>query len=98
MLAIGRALMPRPRLLDEPSLGLSPLMLTQVVSIVSRLHAEGLAVLVAGQNARLALSLVHRAYVLQGGQVALQGRGCNLLHDPVVVDSRLGGSNRKRHS
>jgi branched-chain amino acid transport system ATP-binding protein len=96
MLAIGRALMSRPKLLllDEPSLGLSPLLVEQVVSIVSRLHNDGLAVLLVEQNARLALSIADRAYVLEAGRIALQGRGSDLLHDPTVVDAYLGGKKR----
>jgi branched-chain amino acid transport system ATP-binding protein len=99
MLAIGRALMPRPKLLllDEPSLGLSPLLVEQVVSIVSRLHRDGLAVLLVEQNARLALSIADRAYVLETGRVVLQGRGSDLLHDSIVIDAYLGGQKRQRH-
>jgi branched-chain amino acid transport system ATP-binding protein len=100
MLAIGRALMPRPKLLllDEPSLGLSPLMVDQVVSIVSRLHGEGLAVLLVEQNARLALSLADRAYVLESGRIVLQGRARDLIDDPVIIDAYLGGSGNSRTS
>jgi branched-chain amino acid transport system ATP-binding protein len=96
MLAIGRALMSRPKLLllDEPSLGLSPLLVEQVVSIVSRLHKDGLAVLLVEQNARLALSIADRAYVLETGRIALEGRGSDLLHDSIVVDAYLGGKKR----
>jgi branched-chain amino acid transport system ATP-binding protein len=99
MLAIGRALMPRPKLLllDEPSLGLSPLLVEQVVAIVSRLHKDGLAVLLVEQNARLALSIADRGYVLETGRIVHQGRGCDLLHDPVVVDAYLGGQKRPYH-
>ncbi|MGM4903360.1 ABC transporter ATP-binding protein [Tardiphaga sp. 866_E4_N2_1] len=98
MLAIGRALMPSPKLLllDEPSLGLSPMLVNQVVSIVSKLHAEGLAVLLVEQNARLALSLADKGCVLESGRIVLRGKGSDLLNDRTIVDAYLGGNKGAR--
>lgn len=96
MLAIGRALMPNPRLLllDEPSLGLAPLLIRQVMDIVKHLSEAGLALLLVEQNARLALSLADRAYVLEGGRVVLQGTGRELLNHADVVKAYLGHANQ----
>jgi branched-chain amino acid transport system ATP-binding protein len=96
MLAIGRALMPRPKLLllDEPSLGLSPILVSQVAEIIRMLHRSGMALLLVEQNARLALSLADRAYVLENGRVVLEDFGKALLTNPHVKDAYLAGKTR----
>ena len=98
MLAIGRALMSHPKLLllDEPSLGLSPLLVGQVMEIVKTLHAAGIAILLVEQNARLALSLADRAYVLETGRIVLKGPGRDLLNNAHVTSAYLGGAQRSR--
>ena len=93
MLAIGRALMSRPRLLmlDEPSLGLAPAIVQQLGRIVSGLNASGTTILLVEQNAKMALRLANRAYVLVTGRVTRTGTGRELLDDPAVQESYLGG-------
>ena len=93
MLAIGRALMSRPRLLmlDEPSLGLAPAIVQQLGRIIADLNNAGTTILLVEQNARMALRLAHRAYVLATGRVTHTGTGRELLNDPAVRDSYLGG-------
>jgi branched-chain amino acid transport system ATP-binding protein len=101
MLAIGRALMARPRLLmlDEPSLGLAPLIVREVFQIVSRLRAMGVAVLLVEQNARAALQVADRAYVLEMGAVVLTGQASELLYDRRIIDTYLGvGGHRSAES
>ncbi|MDP3795647.1 MAG: ABC transporter ATP-binding protein [Polaromonas sp.] len=92
MLAIGRALMARPRLLmlDEPSLGLAPLIVREVLKVVSSLRTHGISVLLVEQNARAALQVADRAYVLEMGAVALTGAAEDLLHDRRIIDTYLG--------
>ena len=92
MLAIGRALMARPRLLmlDEPSLGLAPLIVREVLKVVSSLRRHGVSVLLVEQNARAALQVADRAYVLEMGAVALSGPAIDLLHDRRIIDTYLG--------
>lgn len=94
MLAIGRALMSRPNymLMDEPSLGLAPLLVRRVLDTVRSLADGGMAVLLAEQNAAAALSIADRAYVLERGRLVLTGTGEELLHDQRVADAFLGGS------
>jgi branched-chain amino acid transport system ATP-binding protein len=93
MLAIGRALMSRPDilLLDEPSLGLAPFLITEIFNIVKDLNADGKTVLIVEQNANRALEIAHRAYVLETGEMVLQGTGQELLTDPKVKEAYLGG-------
>jgi branched-chain amino acid transport system ATP-binding protein len=92
MLAIGRALMPGPRLLllDEPSLGLAPLIVREIARIIQSIHARGVSVVLVEQNARMALRLSDHAYVLETGRITLQGTGQALLDDPQVQRSYLG--------
>ncbi len=95
MLAIGRALMARPKLLmlDEPSLGLAPLIVREVLKVVSSLRSHGISVLLVEQNARAALQVADRAYVLEMGAVALTGVARDLLHDRRIIDTYLGIGN-----
>ncbi len=92
MLAIGRALMSAPKLLllDEPSLGLAPLVVRDIATIVKTIHARGVSVVLVEQNARMALRLSDRAYVMETGRVTLEGTGQALLDDPEVQRSYLG--------
>jgi branched-chain amino acid transport system ATP-binding protein len=92
MLAMSRALMSRPKLLmlDEPSLGLAPLIVAQIFEIVKKINAEGTTVLLVEQNARMALKISHRAYVVETGKITLSGSGESLLNDPRVIESYLG--------
>ncbi len=92
MLAIGRALMARPRLLmlDEPSLGLAPRIVREVLQVVASLRSHGVSVLLVEQNARAALQVADRAYVLEMGAVALEGPADALLHDRRIIDTYLG--------
>ncbi|MEZ5089216.1 MAG: ABC transporter ATP-binding protein [Micropruina sp.] len=92
MLAIGRAMMSRPRLLmlDEPSMGLSPLMMQRIMSTIRELQAEGVTILLVEQNAAAALKLSDRAYVLEVGQITLDGTGEQLLGDDRVKRAYLG--------
>jgi branched-chain amino acid transport system ATP-binding protein len=101
MLAIGRALMARPHLLmlDEPSLGLAPLIVREVLQVVSSLRQHGVSVLLVEQNARAALQVADRGYVLEMGAVALTGAARDLLHDRRIIDTYLGiGSQRAEAS
>ena len=100
MLAISRALITRPKLLllDEPSLGLSPKLVSQVASIIQNLHRSGIAVLLVEQNARLALSLADHAYVLESGRIVLQGSGKDLVNDEHVRAAYLGARAANRNA
>ena len=93
MLAMGRALMSHPRLLmlDEPSMGLAPLLVEQIFEIIKELHAAGTTILLVEQNARMALSVADRGYVLESGRVVLQDRADALLHNDAVRSAYLGG-------
>lgn len=93
MLAMGRALMADPRiiLMDEPSLGLSPKMQSEIAKIIQDIHREGRTILLVEQNARLALSLAQKGYVLETGQVVLSGPAQDLIHDEQVKRTYLGG-------
>jgi len=92
MLSIGRALMARPRLLmlDEPSLGLAPLLVKAIFDTVREINARGVTVLLVEQNARAALKIAHRAYVLETGKVVLSGPAGELLRDERVRKAYLG--------
>ena len=92
MLAIGRALMARPQvlLLDEPSMGLAPLMVDKIFEVVADIHRQGVTVLLVEQNARRALQLAGRAYVMESGEITLSGVARDLLDDPKVREAYLG--------
>jgi len=92
MLAIGRALMGRPRvlLLDEPSMGLSPILVQTIFSIIRDINREGTAILVVEQNARMALSVAHRGYVIQTGEIVLEGAVRDLMTNEEVRKAYLG--------
>ena len=93
MLAIGRALMARPKLLllDEPSMGLAPIMVQEVFRTLRQINAQGLTIFLVEQNVRQALKICHHAYVLENGKIVLQGAGAQLLDDPKVQAAYLGG-------
>ncbi|MDP9396539.1 MAG: ABC transporter ATP-binding protein [Actinomycetota bacterium] len=92
MVAIARALMTQPRLLmfDEPSLGLAPVIVSQVFDIVRRLHGEGLTILLVEQNLNKALEIAHRGYVVETGTIATEGSSATLMADPAVRSAYLG--------
>ena len=93
MLAMGRALMSKPRLLmlDEPSMGLAPILVEQIFSIIRELHENGTTILLVEQNARMALQIADRAYVLETGNISMNGDAGELLNDPRVKMAYLGG-------
>jgi branched-chain amino acid transport system ATP-binding protein len=92
MLAVGRALMSRPKLLllDEPSMGLAPILIQQIFDIIVEINQQGTTVLLVEQNAQQALSRAHRAYVLETGRIVKEGTGAELLNDSSVKDAYLG--------
>jgi branched-chain amino acid transport system ATP-binding protein len=94
MLAVGRALMSRPKLLllDEPSMGLAPILIQQIFTIISEINQPGTTILLVEQNAQQALSRAHRAYVLETGRIVKSGTGAELLSDPSVKDAYLGAT------
>jgi branched-chain amino acid transport system ATP-binding protein len=98
MLAIGRGLMARPRLLlmDEPLLGLAPLVIKEIVRTLRELQSRGQSILIVEQNAKAALALADRAYVMEGGRVVLAGRAAELGEDPKVQAAYLGGHLEER--
>ncbi|RPI35159.1 MAG: ABC transporter ATP-binding protein [Chloroflexota bacterium] len=93
MLAIARGLMSRPALLllDEPSMGLSPILVEQIFDIISDINKQGTSILLVEQNAQMALSIADRAYVLETGSVVLEGQAQELLENPMVIEAYLGG-------
>ncbi len=94
MLAVGRALMTKARLLllDEPSMGLAPVLVQEIFRVLRRLNEAGTTILLVEQNARLALEVAHRAYVLETGQITLSGPCDELRHHPKVREAYLGGA------
>jgi branched-chain amino acid transport system ATP-binding protein len=97
MLAVGRALMSRPQLLmlDEPSLGLAPLVVREVFRIIDTLRASGVSILLVEQNARAALEVADYGYVLETGELRLEGPASELAHDPRVVETYLGAARNR---
>ncbi len=93
MLAMGRALMSRPKLLmlDEPSMGLAPILVEQIFEIIKELHKSGTTILLVEQNAQMALSVADRAYVLETGKVTLSGTGAELIRSDEIRKAYLGG-------
>jgi len=94
MLAMARALMSRPRLLllDEPSMGLSPILVERIFSVIREVSERGISILLVEQNARLALEIAHRGYVMDSGQLSFSGHASELLHDARVREAYLGES------
>ncbi len=93
MLAIGRALLAQPRLLmlDEPSMGLAPLIVREIFAILREIHQQGMTILLVEQNVRQALKLADRAYVMETGSVTLGGKARDLINDPRIIAAYLGG-------
>jgi branched-chain amino acid transport system ATP-binding protein len=93
MLALGRALMSRPNilLLDEPSMGLSPLLVMEIFDIIRTINESGTTILLVEQNARMALQIAHRAYVLETGSIVLSGTGAELMNSEEIKKAYLGG-------
>ena len=93
MLAIGRALMAKPQLLlmDEPSMGLAPLLVKEIFAIIKDINERGTTILLVEQNANMALSIAHKAYVIETGEIVLQGSAQELANSPEVKKAYLGG-------
>ncbi len=93
MLAIGRGLMSHPKLmlLDEPSMGLAPILVEQIFEIIREINDQGVSILLVEQNAQMALSIADRGYVLETGQVILEGDAHELMENPQVIEAYLGG-------
>ena len=93
MLAMGRAMMSRPRLLmlDEPSMGLSPLLVEEIFDIIGELHRAGTTILLVEQNAEMALQIADRAYVLESGRIVMTGTGKELAESEEIRKAYLGG-------
>lgn len=93
MLAMGRALMSTPDLLmlDEPSMGLAPILVEQIFEIIANLHKAGTTILLVEQNAQAALSIADRGYVLETGRIVTSGKGSELLNSPAIKKAYLGG-------
>ena len=94
MLAMGRALMAKPRLLllDEPSMGLAPLIVAEIFRVLEEINREGVSILLVEQNVKQALGIARHGYVMETGSVVQSGSGPELLHDPRVVAAYLGGA------
>ncbi len=93
MLAIGRALMSRPSmlLLDEPSLGLAPLFVSSIFKMIQKINEQGMTILLVEQNARMALKIAHRAYVIETGSIVLEDKASELEKNPAIRSAYLGG-------
>ncbi|MBC7260733.1 MAG: ATP-binding cassette domain-containing protein, partial [Chloroflexi bacterium] len=98
MLVIGRGLMSHPKLMlmDEPSLGLAPMLVQEIFKVIREINREGTTLLLVEQNARKALAIAHRAYVLETGEIIREGSGQALLNDPVVQEAYLGAKRAAR--
>ena len=96
MLAVGRSLMSRPEvlMLDEPSLGLAPLIVKEIFSIIQTLRETGVTIVLVEQNARAALAVADHGYVLEMGEISLHGPAAQLAQDPRVIDTYLGASRK----
>jgi branched-chain amino acid transport system ATP-binding protein len=96
MLAVGRSLMSRPSLLmlDEPSLGLAPLIVKEIFNIIETLRSTGVSIVLVEQNARAALAVADHGYVLEMGEISLQGKASDLAEDPRVIDTYLGAAKK----
>ena len=94
MLAMGRALMSKPRmlLLDEPSMGLSPLLVKEIFRTIKRVNENGVTVLLVEQNAKMALNIANRGYVIETGSITMEGKASDLADDPKVKQAYLGGA------
>ena len=92
MLAMGRALMSKPRIvvMDEPSMGLSPILVSEIFDIIQSIRQQGTTVLLVEQNAKKALSIADRAYVLETGKIVLSGKASDLINDESVKKAYLG--------
>lgn len=92
MLAMGRALMSKPRIvvMDEPSMGLSPILVSEIFEIIESIRKQGTTVLLVEQNAKKALSIADRAYVLETGKIVLSGKASDLINDESVKKAYLG--------
>lgn len=97
MLAIGRAIMARPKLLllDEPSMGLAPLVVQEIFEVIQKVAKTGTTIMLVEQNAKKALSIADYAYVMETGQIVLEGPANEVANDPRVLDAYLGGSKKK---
>ena len=93
MLAMGRALMAKPKimLLDEPSMGLSPLLVKEIFNIIKDINKQGVTILLVEQNAKMALSVANRAYVIETGKIVMSGTGEELLNSDEIKKAYLGG-------
>ena len=93
MLAMGRALMARPKilLLDEPSMGLAPILVKEIFNIIKDINEKGTTVLLVEQNAKMALSIADRAYVMETGNIVMTGTGADLVNSPEIQKAYLGG-------
>lgn len=94
MLTMGRALMARPKLLlmDEPSMGLAPIYVQEIFSIIQSINEAGTTILLVEQNANMALQVAHRAYILETGTIVKEGKASELLHSEKVREAYLGGA------
>ncbi len=93
MLAIARGLMAEPKLMlmDEPSMGLAPVLVEQIFDIIEEINKQGTSILLVEQNAQMALSIAHRAYVLETGKVVLEGKADEVMRNSMVIEAYLGG-------
>ena len=93
MLAVARALMAKPRLLlmDEPSMGLAPILVEEIFEVIEEINEQGVTILLVEQNAQMAFSIAHRGYVLETGSIQLEGPAAELARNPQVREAYLGG-------